>query len=242
MVFLGVAPGGERVQLLGERDVALVRGHLEAGVGELVQLLRDGGLHLRVHVPGVEHRDAAGEVDVAAPLDVPDLRVAGALGVHRERVGYAARYGQLATGVQFGIGRQGSSFGSGFSDRWQLLGDRAPRAPGGTRQWRRCVLYDPPPRAAHLPRTPMRRPGGPSTMACAGRGRPPPIKEHHLDPVCQRRRSAPRYCRSRDHWRRPLRAFPGLRARPPRHQRPHPRLPRAPRRAVRRALPGQADL
>ena len=111
--LLGRRPGGERVQLLGECDVALVRGHLEAGVGELVQLLRDGGLHLRVHVPGVEHRDAAGEVDVAAALDVPDLGVAGALGVHRERVGYAARYGQLATGVQFGIGRQGSSFGSG---------------------------------------------------------------------------------------------------------------------------------
>src|SRR4029077_13923978 len=111
--LLGGRPGGERVQLLGERDVALVRGYLEAGVGELLQLLRDGGLHLRVHVPGVEHRDAAGEVDVAAPLDVPDLGVAGALGVHRQRVGYAARYRLLATGVEFGVGRQGSSFGSG---------------------------------------------------------------------------------------------------------------------------------
>ena len=149
--LLGRRPGGERVQLLGERDVALVRGHLEAGVGELLQLLRDGGLHLRVHVPGVEHRDAAGEVDVAAPLDVPDLGVAGALGVHRQRVGYAARYRLLATGVEFGVGRQGSSFGSGccFADGCGASGTY--RAPGGTKMWRPVRTIRPAPRGAHLP-------------------------------------------------------------------------------------------
>ena len=73
--LLGRRARRERVQPLGERDVALVRRHLEAGVGELLELLRDRRLHLRVDVPGVEHRDAAREVDVAPALHVPQLGV-----------------------------------------------------------------------------------------------------------------------------------------------------------------------
>ena len=107
--LFGTGARGERVQLLRERDVALVRRHLKAGMYELFQLPRDRLLHLGVHVAGVEHRDAAGEVDIAPPLDVPDLGVAGTLGVHRERVRDAARDGLLAAGVQFGVRRQGAS-------------------------------------------------------------------------------------------------------------------------------------
>ena len=76
--------GCECVQLLGERDVALVGGYLKTGVRELLQLPRDGGLHLRVQVAGVENRDTAREVDVAPTLDVPYFGVACALGVHHE--------------------------------------------------------------------------------------------------------------------------------------------------------------
>ena len=107
--LLGTGARGERVQLLGEGDVALVGRHLEAGMHEVFQLPCDRLLHLRVQVAGVEYRDAAGEVDIAPALDVPDLGVGGTLGVHRERVGDAARHGLLAAGMQFGVRRQGGS-------------------------------------------------------------------------------------------------------------------------------------
>ena len=110
MVFFGVVPGASAFSALGERDVALVGRDLEAGVGELLELLRDRRLHLRVHVPGVEHGDAAREVDVAAALDVPELRVAGALGVDGEGVADAARDGVLAALVQFAVFAQEGSF------------------------------------------------------------------------------------------------------------------------------------
>ena len=48
--------------------------------------------------------------------------------------------------------------------------------------------------------------------------------------------------RSRHHRRRTLRTVPGIRARAAGHQRPHRRFARAPGRAVRGAVPGQADL
>src|ERR1700732_1298819 len=48
--LLGTGARGERAQLLGEGDVALVRGHLKAGMYELFQLPRDRLLHLLVHV------------------------------------------------------------------------------------------------------------------------------------------------------------------------------------------------
>ena len=101
--FLGACAGGERVECLGECDVTLVGRHLEAGVSQLLQLPRDRGTHPGMHVTGVEHGDAAGEVDVAAALDIPQLGVGGALGVHGERVGDTARDGLLTTGVQFGV-------------------------------------------------------------------------------------------------------------------------------------------
>src|SRR5262249_60838937 len=103
--LLGRGSRRECVQRLGERDVALVGRHLEAGVGQLLELARDRLLYLRMHVTGVEYRDAAGEVDEAAALNVPDLGVAGALGIHGEGVADAARYGLLAAGVPFGNGR-----------------------------------------------------------------------------------------------------------------------------------------
>jgi len=129
MVFLGLAPGASAFKLLGEGDVALVRSHLKAGMYELFQLPRDRLLHLRVHVAGVEYRDAAGEIDIAPALDVPDLGVGGTLGVHRERVGDAAGHGLLAAGMQFGVRRQGGSPCKTQAKLWRVSGSDRRRRP-----------------------------------------------------------------------------------------------------------------
>jgi hypothetical protein len=76
-------------------------------VREALQLRRNGGLHLGVHVPGVEHRNAPGKVDEAAALDVPEL---GVFGVADEKVAHhphAARRGRQAAGVPVCVGRCG---------------------------------------------------------------------------------------------------------------------------------------
>ena len=67
--------GRQRVEPLAQGDVALVRSHLETGMGELSQLLLQRSYHLWVRVAGVEHGDAAGEVDIAASFDVPEFGV-----------------------------------------------------------------------------------------------------------------------------------------------------------------------
>ncbi|EWS63113.1 hypothetical protein Y695_03656 [Hydrogenophaga sp. T4] len=73
--FFGEVARGLGVQALGQFHVGLVGKHLEAGVGVLVELGLHGLDHGRVAVAGVEHGDAAGEVDVAAAFHVPDLGV-----------------------------------------------------------------------------------------------------------------------------------------------------------------------
>ncbi len=78
--LLGVRARRELVQLLGERHVALIRHNLVAGVREALQLRLDRRDHLRVAVADVHHRDAAGEVDVALSLHVPQLGAQRALG------------------------------------------------------------------------------------------------------------------------------------------------------------------
>ncbi len=49
-------------------------------MGERRHLRRHRGHHFRVAVAGVQHRDAAGKVDVAFALDIPQLGVFGAGG------------------------------------------------------------------------------------------------------------------------------------------------------------------
>jgi hypothetical protein len=53
-----------------------------------------------MHVPCVEHGDAAGEIDVAFALDVPDLGVRGTFGIDGERIRDTARNGGLTAGVK----------------------------------------------------------------------------------------------------------------------------------------------
>ena len=87
--LLGKTPG----QRLAELDVRLVGHDLEAGMPVGVELLRDGLGDAGMPVAHVQHGDAAGEVHVALPLDVVDLRVLGADGEDGEGVGDTARDG-----------------------------------------------------------------------------------------------------------------------------------------------------
>jgi hypothetical protein len=67
-------------------------------VHQPIELLAHGADDVRVAMAGVEHADAAGEVEVFLAVDVPD---AGALrAVHEDgvRVGEAARHVALARG------------------------------------------------------------------------------------------------------------------------------------------------
>jgi hypothetical protein len=101
------------VDALGQAHVFGIRHHLVATVGEALQLRRNGGLHLGVHVPGVEHGNAPGKVDEAAALDVPEL---GVFGVADEKVAHhphAARRGRQAAGVPVCIGLGGGQLAGG---------------------------------------------------------------------------------------------------------------------------------
>jgi hypothetical protein len=63
--------------------------------------------HVRVAVAGVEHCDAASEVDVALAFHVPDFGVVGTRGKDLVRVAHAARDGGVAPGHQVGVGAGG---------------------------------------------------------------------------------------------------------------------------------------
>ena len=56
--------------------------------------------HLGMAVAGVEHGDAAGEVDVAVAVDVPELGTFGALGKDRIGGADAARNGRDPAGLE----------------------------------------------------------------------------------------------------------------------------------------------
>lgn len=85
--------GRQGVQAFSELYVGLIGQDLEGGVRVAVELLANGGNHLRVTVPRVQHSNATGEVDVALALDVPYFRSFGACGEDRKSVSNATRYG-----------------------------------------------------------------------------------------------------------------------------------------------------
>ena len=80
--LLGIAARRQRHQLFGQFNQGFVGQHLETGVRHPIQLRLDGLDDLRMRVTGVEYRDAAHEIEVAAPFDVPDLGALGTLDEH----------------------------------------------------------------------------------------------------------------------------------------------------------------
>ncbi|MNC37131.1 hypothetical protein D3C75_856860 [compost metagenome] len=81
--LLGEVARHQGVDLLAQLDVRLVGQHLETGVGKLAELRLHRGDHLGMQVAGVEHGDAAGEVDELATLDVDHGAVLGVVGDDR---------------------------------------------------------------------------------------------------------------------------------------------------------------
>ena len=72
-------------------------------MGKTLQLGGDGGLDPWMAVPGVEHRDATGEIDEAAPFDIPELGVLGMVDEEVPEHGHATRRGGQAALVPVGI-------------------------------------------------------------------------------------------------------------------------------------------
>ncbi|MGY3452919.1 hypothetical protein ACVILH_005261 [Bradyrhizobium sp. USDA 4353] len=97
----GTCDRRQRIQPLAQANVRLVLQHLEAGVGEAVELSADRRHDMRMAMAGVEHGDAAGEVDIALALDIPDFAVEGTVGKQRRRIAHAPDDGFMPTCQQF---------------------------------------------------------------------------------------------------------------------------------------------
>ena len=68
----------QAIHLFGQLDVSGIRHHLPASMREPRKLCFDGADDFGMAMPGVEHADAAGEIDVALAFHVPDLGILGA--------------------------------------------------------------------------------------------------------------------------------------------------------------------
>ena len=102
--FLGRVTGGQRVQLFRQFDIGGVGHNLKAGVRVLVFLRLGCRDHLGVTVAGVQHADAANEVDVAVAIHVPKFRVLGVFRIDRRRRGNAAWNSLFTAGDQLSVG------------------------------------------------------------------------------------------------------------------------------------------
>ena len=87
--------GGQCVQPLGQRDVALIRRDLEARMRKARKLFSDGGHHLGMAMPSVQHRDAASKIDISLAFNVPEFGVFSALRENRVRIANATGNGSL---------------------------------------------------------------------------------------------------------------------------------------------------
>src|SRR5690606_28524537 len=94
--LLGEVSRYARGDLLAELDIGFVGQHLKAGMAQLGQLLLYGSDHFGVQMTGVEHRNAAGEIDVLTAFDVPHRGVFRALCEDRVNLADATRDGSHA--------------------------------------------------------------------------------------------------------------------------------------------------
>ncbi len=106
------------VQALGQFDIDTVGIDLEAGVAETGHLLADRRHHLRVQVAGIEHRDAAGEIDVGLAFGVPHAGVLRALDEAWQQSGHAAHDSLFPALLQGGVVLPGGGL------FWNLFGKR----------------------------------------------------------------------------------------------------------------------
>src|SRR5271163_652395 len=97
-------PWRQLVQPLSKPHINFIRSDLETGVGEGFELIAHRGEDARMPVPDVLHRDAAGEIDIAASLDVPYLGIFGARGEQRRSNRNSARDRGGQPGGEFLIG------------------------------------------------------------------------------------------------------------------------------------------
>ena len=93
----------DKGKLLGELDIALIGGYLEAGVREPVELRADGLLHLGVQMAGIQYGDACAEVDISLAFDVPDLCIGRPVSINGQGIRDAPGNGVLAALLQVGI-------------------------------------------------------------------------------------------------------------------------------------------
>ena len=83
---------GNGIELLGEFDERRIGRYREAGMGEGIKLLLHPLHHGRMAMAGIEHRDAAAEIDIAAALDIPQFGILGARRDHWSGHAHAARH------------------------------------------------------------------------------------------------------------------------------------------------------
>jgi hypothetical protein len=110
--------GHELVQALRQLDVALVRRHLEARVGEARRLLGNRRGHERSARADIEDSDAGAEVDERIAVHIDDDAAAGALGKDGHRAADGGRHGRLPTLHEGPRTRPGN-----FGDELSSLGD-----------------------------------------------------------------------------------------------------------------------
>jgi hypothetical protein len=114
-----VVAGSQSVQCLGYGDVAVVRRHHEARVGELRHLLSHGPDHPRSAVADRGDGDAGPEVDQMVAVHVDDDTAGGALGEDRHGRADACGDGCVLALHEVARARAGQ-----FGDEPALLGDR----------------------------------------------------------------------------------------------------------------------
>src|SRR5450830_1663175 len=102
--FLGEITWDLGVDFFAQFHVRLVGQYLEAGVGQLVQLLGHGRDDFRVYVTGVQHGDTAGEVDELATFNVGHSGVLRGFGEDRVNLANTAWYSGFAAFHQRSVG------------------------------------------------------------------------------------------------------------------------------------------
>ena len=86
----GHVAGDQRIEPLGERQVRLAHRHVDARVGEPIELLTNGFHDRRGGIPGVEDGQPCAQVDQAVAVDVADDRACRGFDEDRMRVEDAA--------------------------------------------------------------------------------------------------------------------------------------------------------